>query len=41
MCVMCTFTVYGVLFYPLWLKLVQDWPVISGSILDNSYVWGK
>jgi hypothetical protein len=31
MCVLWTFTAYGVLFSPLWLKLVQDWPVISDS----------
>jgi hypothetical protein len=24
-------TVYGVLFSPLWLKLMQDWPVIYVS----------
>jgi hypothetical protein len=40
MCVLCTgtvrllCTVYSL--SPLWLKLVQDWPV-----LDNSKVWGK
>jgi hypothetical protein len=28
-------TVYGVLFSPLWLKLVQDWPVISVSTMDE------
>ncbi len=29
MSLLCTFSMYGVLFSPLWLKHVQDWPVIS------------
>jgi hypothetical protein len=31
MCFLRTFTVYSVLFSPLWLNLVQDWSVISVS----------
>jgi hypothetical protein len=29
--VLCLYTVYGVLFSPLWLKFVPGWPAISGS----------
>jgi hypothetical protein len=35
MFVQCMYTVYGVLFSPLWLKSVPDWPAISVSTLQQ------
>jgi hypothetical protein len=31
MFVQCVYTVYGVLFFPLWLKFEPGWPAISVS----------
>jgi hypothetical protein len=39
MCVLCMCTVYGVLFFPLWLKFVPGWLSISVSSWQGGRLW--
>ncbi len=42
MFVQCMYTVYGVLFSPLWLKSVPGWPIWQFmSVHDNTFMFGK